>query len=97
MNQALLDEVTALVEWPVALCGKFDKTFLNVPAEALISSMETHQKSFALVNQKHELLPYFLTISNINSQNADKVIEGNERVHASALSDAQFFYSNRYG
>jgi glycyl-tRNA synthetase beta chain len=92
INDDLLDEVTALVEWPVALCGQFNERFLQVPAEALISAMEGHQKSFAIVDQHHHLKPYFITISNIESNDTQRVIQGNQRVMHARLSDAEFFY-----
>jgi glycyl-tRNA synthetase beta chain len=92
IDDALLDEVTGLVEWPVALLGKFDPKFLVVPAEALISSMQVHQKSFAVRDDKGQLLPHFITISNIESSNKATVIVGNERVIRARLSDAEFFF-----
>lgn len=92
INEALLDEVTGLVEWPVALSGSFDKRFLELPSEALISSMEEHQKYFAVRNKAGELLPYFITICNIESRDPAQVIAGNERVILPRLSDAAFFW-----
>jgi glycyl-tRNA synthetase beta chain len=94
VSEKLLEEVTALVEWPVALLGNFEKEFLQVPAEALISSMAEHQKYFHLVNDKAELLPYFITISNIESKNPQSVIDGNEKVIRPRLADAKFFYDS---
>lgn len=91
-NEDLLQEVTGLVEWPIALLAKFDKEFLTVPYEALIAAMEHHQKSFAIKDQNNKLLPYFVTISNINSLDPNEVIRGNERVMRARLSDAKFFY-----
>ncbi len=88
----LLDEVTGLVEWPVALKGSFDKAFLDVPAEALISSMREHQKYFHLLDNNQQLLPMFITVSNIESSNPATVIEGNEKVIRPRLSDAAFFF-----
>lgn len=92
LNEDLLDEVTGLVEWPVALSGSFDKRFLELPAEALISSMEEHQKYFAVRNKTGDLLPYFITICNIESRDPAQVIAGNERVILPRLSDAAFFW-----
>ncbi|GAB1262657.1 glycine--tRNA ligase subunit beta [Aurantivibrio plasticivorans] len=92
IDQDLLDEVTALVEWPVALAGSFEERFLAVPAEALISSMKEHQKYFHVVNDKGELLPNFITVSNIVSADPQQVINGNERVIRPRLSDAAFFF-----
>ena len=92
LNEDLLDEVTSLVEWPVALSGSYDKRFLELPAEALISSMEEHQKYFAVRDNKGDLLPYFITICNIESRDPAQVIAGNERVILPRLSDAVFFW-----
>ena len=92
INPDLLDEVTGLVEWPVALAGNFDVRFLSLPAEALISSMEGHQKYFAVRSKDGALLPHFITICNIASQDPDQVVAGNERVILPRLSDAAFFW-----
>lgn len=88
----LLDEVTALVEWPEVILCQFDEAFLEVPKEALVSSMQEHQKYFSLVDNDNNLLPYFITVSNIASQSPKLIINGNERVMRARLSDAQFFY-----
>jgi glycyl-tRNA synthetase beta chain len=88
----LLDEVTGLVEWPVAILGDFDQRFLDVPAEALISAMQDHQRYFAVVDEANKLLPHFVTIANIESRDMQRVIEGNERVLRARLSDAAFFF-----
>jgi glycyl-tRNA synthetase beta chain len=92
INQDLLDEVTGLVEWPVALSGKYDRRFLELPSEALISSMEEHQKYFAVRDKDNTLLPYFITICNIESKDPAQVVAGNERVILPRLSDAAFFW-----
>ena len=92
INADLLDEVTGLVEWPVALSGSYDKRFLELPAEALVSSMEEHQKYFAVTDAEGHLLPHFITICNIESQDPAQVIAGNERVILPRLSDAAFFW-----
>lgn len=92
IDESLLQEVTALVEWPVAVAGDFDKEFLEVPAESLISSMQDHQKYFPVVDDKGNLLPHFITISNIESKDPAKVKEGNERVIRPRLGDAKFFW-----
>ncbi|MTI63633.1 glycine--tRNA ligase subunit beta [Methylophaga sp.] len=92
INPDLLDEVTGLVEWPVALAGNFDLRFLELPPEALISSMEGHQKYFAVEAKDGKLLPHFITVSNIASQDPAQVIAGNERVILPRLSDAAFFW-----
>lgn len=90
----LLHEVTALVEWPVVHTGTFHSDFLTVPAPALMTSMQYHQKVFPVENQKQQLMPYFIFVANIESKNPPLVIRGNERVMHARLSDAQFFYQN---
>lgn len=92
IDDGLLDEVTALVEWPVAVSGAFDTRFLEVPAESLISSMQDHQKYFPVVNEAGELMPHFITIANINSKDVDQIRAGNERVIRPRLADAAFFW-----
>jgi glycyl-tRNA synthetase beta chain len=93
IDPALLDEVTALVEWPVAISGSFDPHFLDVPAEALISSMQDHQKYFPVMNAAGELLPHFITVANIASRDPDQIRAGNERVIRPRLEDAVFFWN----
>lgn len=88
----LLDEVTALVEWPVALTGRFEERFLDVPSEALIYSMSEHQKYFHVVDAAGALLPHFITVANIESKDPTQVIDGNERVIRPRLADAAFFF-----
>ena len=88
----LRDEVTALVEWPVALRASFEERFLAVPQEALITTMQDNQKYFCLVNTDHKLQPYFITVSNIESKDPAQIIEGNEKVVRPRLSDAEFFF-----
>ncbi len=92
IDESLLDEVTALVEYPVALTGNFDEEFLQVPPEALILAMKSHQKCFYLVDKDQNLLPKFVTVSNIVSKDPTQVIEGNERVIRPRLADARFFF-----
>lgn len=92
ISDDLLDEVTALVEWPVALAGSFEERFLDVPAEALISSMKEHQKYFHVEDDNGRLLPHFITVANIDSEDPAQVIRGNERVIRPRLSDAAFFF-----
>ncbi|WP_261843022.1 glycine--tRNA ligase subunit beta [Aliamphritea ceti] len=92
IDDDLLDEVTALNEWPVALTGRFDERFLEVPSQALISSMKEHQKYFHVTDTEGQLLPYFVTIANIESKDPAKVIEGNEKVIRPRLADAVFFF-----
>ncbi|ARB91764.1 glycine--tRNA ligase subunit beta [Legionella longbeachae] len=92
MPESLLDEVTSIVEWPQALMADFEKEFLEVPAESLIASMQSHQKCFALKDKQGNLLPHFITVSNIVSSNPKQVIMGNEKVMRARLSDAAFFF-----
>ncbi len=92
IESALLDEVTALNEWPVALLGRFEERFLDVPSQALISSMADHQKYFHLLDNAGNLAPFFITISNIESKEPQQVIEGNEKVIRPRLADAAFFF-----
>ena len=93
IDDALLDEVTALVEWPVALSGRFDEAFLQVPAEALISSMQDHQKYFPVVDAQGRLLARFITVANLASKDPQQIRAGNERVIRPRLSDAAFFWN----
>lgn len=92
IDPALLDEVTALNEWPVPLIGNFEARFLDVPPEALISSMKEHQKYFHVVDSDGKLMPLFITIANIESREPARVVAGNEKVIRPRLSDAAFFY-----
>ncbi len=89
----LLDEVTSMIEWPKAIIGEFEKHFLEVPSEALISAMKKHQKYFHIVDKNDQLMPYFITISNIDSTDPEQIKKGNERVIRPRLSDASFFWS----
>lgn len=89
----LLDEVTALVEWPVAVAGRFEESFLQVPHEALISTMQDNQKYFPLVDAQRRLMPWFITIANIDSRDPSAVRAGNERVIRPRFSDALFFWN----
>jgi glycyl-tRNA synthetase beta chain len=88
----LLDEVTALVEWPVPLAGRFEERFLQLPREVLISTLQDHQRYFAVEDSHGRLLPSFITVSNIESRDPSKVREGNERVVRPRLADAAFFW-----
>lgn len=92
IDDDLLDEVTALVEWPVALTGEFEARFLEVPAEALISSMKSHQKYFHVVDHDGKLQPHFIFVANLLSKDPQQIIEGNQKVIRPRLSDAAFFY-----
>jgi glycyl-tRNA synthetase beta chain len=93
MPEGLLDEVTALVEWPVPVAGKFEERFLDVPQEALISTMQDNQKYFALVDANGKLMSHFITVANIESRDEMQVAQGNERVIRPRFSDAEFFWN----
>ena len=90
--QDLLDEVTALVDFPIALRASFETRFLQVPQEALISTMQADQKYFCLTDKAGKLQPYFIFITNIMSQDPNQIIEGNEKVVRPRLADAEFFF-----
>ncbi len=92
VDDGLLNEVTALVEWPVILVGSFDEAFLNVPAEPLIYSMKDHQKYFPVQDKSGKLLNKFIFVSNIESKDPQQVIFGNEKVIRPRLADAEFFF-----
>ena len=93
MDDALLEEVTALVEWPVVLVGSFEESFLQVPAEPLISTMKDNQKYFPLLDSNGNLLNKFIFVANIASKDPQQIISGNEKVVRPRLSDAQFFFN----
>ncbi|WP_350656069.1 glycine--tRNA ligase subunit beta [Psychrobacter sp. S1-30-MNA-CIBAN-0213] len=90
--QDLLDEVTALVDFPIALRADFESRFLQVPQEALISTMQADQKYFCLTDKEGKLQPYFIFITNIESKDPKQIIEGNEKVVRPRLADAEFFF-----
>ena len=90
--QSLLDEVTALVDFPIALRASFEARFLQVPQEALISTMQADQKYFCLTDKTGKLQPYFIFITNIESKDPNQIIEGNEKVVRPRLADAEFFF-----
>ncbi|MGQ9687003.1 MAG: glycine--tRNA ligase subunit beta, partial [Thiobacillaceae bacterium] len=92
MPEALLDEVTALTEWPVVLKGSFDAAYLAVPQECLILSMQSHQRYFPLLDANGKLLPRFLLVANLQVSEPDLIVAGNERVLRARLADAKFFY-----
>ena len=92
MPQELLDEVTALVDFPIALRASFEPRFLQVPQEALISTMQADQKYFCLTDKAGKLLSYFIFITNIESKDPNQIIEGNEKVVRPRLADAEFFF-----
>jgi glycyl-tRNA synthetase beta chain len=91
-TESLLAEIAGLVEWPVALLANFKPDYLQVPKEAIIASLQTHQRCIALEDANGKLLPLFIAISNIESTDPAAVIRGNERVIDARLSDAMFFY-----
>ena len=94
-DPALLDEVTGLVEWPVALLGRIDPQFMDLPPAVLQTSMRVHQRYFAVNDDQGRMAPYFIVISNMTtSDQGQQIIIGNERVLRARLSDAQFFYQN---
>ncbi len=92
MEEALLDEVTALVEWPVPIAGQFERRFLRLPREVVIATVQDHQRCFAVQGADGRLSGWFVTVSNIESRDPLKVREGNERVVRPRLSDAAFFW-----
>ncbi len=91
-DEGLLDIVTNLVEYPVALRGSFDQRFLSLPRDVLISSMREHQKYFSVVDAHGTLLPYFIVVTNNQVLNPQVVVKGNERVLSARLADARFFF-----
>ncbi len=93
IHEALLDEVTALVEWPVPLAGRFDVRFLELPPEVPIATMQDHQRYFPVRDADGALMPWFVTVSNIESRDPAQVVAGNERVVRPRLSDADFFWT----
>lgn len=92
IEEDLLEEIAALNEWPVPITGNFDPRFLALPAEVLITTMQTNQKYFPVKNADGGLLPHFITFSNIESNNPLSIQHGNERVVTPRLSDAEFFW-----
>jgi glycyl-tRNA synthetase beta chain len=92
-DDKLFETVNWLVEWPVVLLGTFKKEFLELPKEVLITSMRSHQKYFAVADEKENLLPFFITISNMKVANPEVIVRGNEKVLTARLTDAQFLYN----
>jgi len=92
IEDSLLDEVTALVEWPVAIAGQFEKRFLSLPREVVVATVQDHQRYFPVQGADANLSGWFITVSNIESRDPGKVREGNERVVRPRLSDAAFFW-----
>jgi glycyl-tRNA synthetase beta chain len=93
ISETLLDEVTALTEWPVALAGKFEERFLELPREVLTATLEDHQRYFAVEDAERHLLPCFIAVANIASRDPARVRAGNERVVRARLADAAFFFA----
>jgi len=91
-DDALLDEITALVEWPTVYSGTFDASFLEVPQECLVLSMQQHQRYIPLADTSGKLLPRFLIVSNMHATDPSDIVRGNERVLRARLADAKFFY-----
>jgi glycyl-tRNA synthetase beta chain len=92
LEKTVLDEVTALVEWPVAVTGRFDPSYLRLPEEVLIATLQGHQRYFPVRGADGRLLPNFVAISNLRSRDPDQVRRGNERVVKPRLADAAFFW-----
>jgi glycyl-tRNA synthetase beta chain len=92
LDPELLEEVNYLVEYPFAIRGNFEKQFLELPRELLITTMKCHQKYFSLKNKHGDLLPYFITISNVQPGPGGEIVRGNERVLRARLQDARFFF-----
>ncbi|CAI2603385.1 Glycine--tRNA ligase beta subunit [Apilactobacillus kunkeei] len=92
INPGLLEEVNNLVEWPTAFFGKFDKKYLQLPSEVLITSMKDNQRFFYVNDQNGNILPFFISVRNGNSEYIENVIAGNEKVLTARLEDAMFFY-----
>jgi glycyl-tRNA synthetase beta chain len=93
IGDALLDEVTALVEWPVALAGRFETRFLELPEEVPIATMQDQQRYFPVRGPDGRLLPWFVTVANIESADPAQIVAGNERVIRPRLTDAAFFHA----
>ena len=93
-DDALFDEVAALVEWPVPVLGRFDAAFLELPREVVVSTLTGHQRYFPIAGDDGALLPSFVTVANLESREPDKVRDGNERVIRPRLADAAFFWDS---
>ena len=93
INEDLLEEVNYLVEWPTALCGKFEEKFLSLPKECIITPMREHQRYFPVLDEDGNLLNKFIIVRNGGSEHLDIVTHGNERVLRARLSDAEFFFN----
>ena len=93
-GESLYDEVAALVEWPVPIVGAFDDEYLDLPREAVVSTLTGHQRYFPVADDSGQLLPHFVTVANLESKDPEQVIEGNERVIRPRLADAAFFWNS---
>jgi len=93
-GESLYEEVAALVEWPVPVVGSFDRAFLELPREVVVSTLSGHQRYFPVQGPDGELMPRFVTVANIESRDPDRVREGNERVVRPRLADAVFFWDS---
>lgn len=93
-GEALFDEVAALVEWPVPMTGSFDAEYLQLPREVVVSTLTGHQRYFPVADKNDELLPHFITVANIKSDDPKQVQSGNERVIRPRLADAAFFWDS---
>ena len=92
MPEALVHEVASLTEWPVAIAGHFAARFLDVPQEVLITTMQDNQKTFAVVDSNGKILPHFIAVANLESQDPASVSKGNEKVIRPRFADAEFFW-----
>jgi glycyl-tRNA synthetase beta chain len=97
VTEAVLDEVTALVEWPVTVCGRFDAAYLRLPEEVLTATLQGHQRYFPVRGGDGKLLAHFVAISNLRSRDPEQVQRGNERVVKPRLADAAFFWDKDLG
>ncbi|MDH3351015.1 MAG: glycine--tRNA ligase subunit beta, partial [Gammaproteobacteria bacterium] len=93
-GELIYDEVTALVEWPVPITGTFDDEYLELPREAIVSTLTSHQRYFPVADKSGALLPRFVTVANLDSKDPEQVRDGNERVIRPRLADAAFFWDN---
>lgn len=93
-GESLYDEVASLVEWPVPIVGAFDEIYLELPREVVVSTLTGHQRYFPVADDNGKLLPYFVTVANLESKDPEQVIEGNERVIRPRLADAAFFWES---
>ena len=92
VDDELLEEVTNLVEYPTAFVGNFDKKYLDIPEEVLITSMKEHQRYFYVTDEAGQLMPHFVSVRNGNDAHIENVIKGNEKVLLARLEDAEFFF-----